>query len=105
MQTEDFAKWLMDNKISSFRTYLGKLERVEQYEGNLDEHFSIDACASLLKKLTYSKTHQVNGELPAHTIPIEPIKNDVFKSYYDGTRDYKCRVNKYIEFKIIFDNA
>ncbi|MEG2013057.1 MAG: hypothetical protein RR063_07605 [Anaerovoracaceae bacterium] len=105
MKTEDFAKWMMSNKISSFRTYLGKLERVEQYEGNLDEHYTKDHCAALLAKLTYSKVDSENKQMPKHNIPIEPIRNNIYRSYYDGTRDYKSRVHKYISFREMLDKT
>lgn len=102
MMINEFKKWLIDNKISSSQTFVGKLQRIEKYEGNIEEHYKNDKCIQLLKRLTYSTADQNAKSNPLHSIPIESDSNDKYKSFYDGTRDYKSRLNKYVEFLSIF---
>ncbi|MDF2857538.1 MAG: hypothetical protein K0Q87_3389 [Neobacillus sp.] len=98
MLINEYRQWLISNNVSSYQTFIGKLQRIEKYEGDIDECYKNDKCIQLLSRLTYSTSDQNSQKKPLHNIPIDPDNNDLYKSFYDSTRDYKSRLNKYIEF-------
>ncbi|MCI5224311.1 MAG: hypothetical protein D3924_16990 [Candidatus Electrothrix sp. AR4] len=65
---------------------------MERYEGNLDDHFTKDNGASLLKKLSYSNKDQLNNRAANHKIPIDG-------NVHDGTATLKSAINLYFKFK------
>ncbi|WP_312813782.1 HNH endonuclease [Sedimentibacter sp.] len=98
MREQEYRSWLNINKITSVSTFIGKLQRIDEYEGDIDIQYAEDRCESLLQRLTYTIENMENHTPPKHKIPFEPITNNYFQSVYNGTRDYKSRLRKYLEF-------
>jgi hypothetical protein len=101
MLEREFELWLGSAGILSADTYISCLRNVEEVEGDLDEAYDNDRCAALLEKYVYTKTDQRNKRQPKHGISITPQsqEQDIYNSYYKSTGDYKCRINKYVEFR------
>lgn len=102
MRDRDFEFWLehtyktpqghlMDKKSRQNR--ISNCRHVEEYEGNLDEHYRKDKMEGLLKRLTYSKSEEDRGLSPRHRIPFEP--NAV---KWTGTATLKSAANLYRKF-------
>ena len=89
----EFEQWLLkkyDAKTASSRK--SNCLRVEQFEGDLDNHFDTDKCYGLLKKLTYTKDDENNDRIKKHNIPING-------NVYNGTSTFKQAVNLYSQFR------
>jgi len=100
MEKEKFINWLQKKNVSSYGNYVSRLGKVEEIEGDLDEHFDTDKCVSLLEKFTYTTADKENNRPMKHRITIQPNdENKKYESYYAGTNDYRSRITKYIEFK------
>lgn len=101
MKKQEFENWLSQKGISSFGNYTSRLGNVEATEGDLDEAYGYDRCATLISRFTYTKDDQRNQEKPKHNIEIKAQSDgkDLFLSYYEGTNDYKNRITKYVEFR------
>ena len=73
MNLEEFKIWLDEENGSDFRTIQSRISNcrtVENYEGDLDEHYAKDNGLSLLERLSYSTEDQRNQSEPKHKIPI-----------------------------------
>jgi hypothetical protein len=95
MLATDFQQYLRDVRRLSDRTIgsrLSNCRRVEQYEGDLDEHFESDQCQNLLWRLTYSADDQDRGSTPRHRIPIDGDMRT-------GTATLKQAVALYVQFR------
>jgi hypothetical protein len=94
MNAERFRNWLEFNgkPLNTIQNRISNCRNVENYEGDLDQHFIKDYGISLLEKLSYS-TSDEQDELPAkHKIPINGnIRN--------GSATLKQAVNLYMNFK------
>lgn len=101
MQREQFKQWLESKGIRGYSNYISRLKKVEAFEGNLDEHFDEDQCAALLLKFQYTTDDRDNKSEPRHKIEIVPNSSgkDLYKSYYEDTKDFQSRIIKYIEYK------
>ncbi len=62
---------------------------VEEYEGDLDAHYSKDEMAGLLKRLTYGRDEEARNISPRHRIPINGDR-------YTGTATLKAAINLYL---------
>lgn len=94
----------------AFRSYLGKAlsserlvrdcisrcRRVEQSEGSLYDHYSIDRGGTLLERLTYSKDDADRGLEPVHGITFKGSKG--YQSIYEGTASLRNAVQHYMNF-------
>tara|TARA_R110000744_G_scaffold149756_2_gene262926 strand:+ start:423 stop:1178 length:756 start_codon:yes stop_codon:yes gene_type:complete len=94
MDAEKFKNWLefngkphvtIQNRISNCRN-------VENYEGDLDQHYIKDYGLSLLKKLSYSTSDERNNSPANHKIPIDG-------NMRNGSATLKQAVNLYMSFK------
>ncbi len=93
MNETQFDNWLSKKYSGGTpNSRLSNCRRVEQYEGDLDDHFSRDRGESLLRKLSYSKDDQHNNRTAKHNIPIDG-------NIYNGTATLKQAVNLYFKFK------
>lgn len=93
MQETEFYEWLHEKFTGGTpNSRLSNCLRVEQFEGDLDIHFSNDNGVSLLRKLSYSKDDERNSRSAKHEIPIEG-------NIYNGTATLKQAVNLYFKFK------
>ncbi len=93
MKETHFYNWLCEKYSGGTpNSRLSNCLRVEQYEGDLDVHYTNDQGTSLLSKLSYSKYDQRNNRKAKHNIPIDG-------NTYNGTATLKQAVNLYYKFK------
>jgi hypothetical protein len=95
MKEDSFRQWLLDVKKYDSGTIGSRISnclRVENYEGDLDEYYSKDACQQLLNKLAYSTEDKRNKAQPKHNVPIN---GDVLK----GSASLKQAVRRYVEYR------
>lgn len=92
---ESFAQYLRNVRQVSERTIgyrISNCKRVEQFEGDLDEHFERDQCHNLLARLAYSARDQELDLIPKHNIPINgDVRN--------GSATLKHAVSLYAEYR------
>ena len=94
MQESQFQNWLIKNKYDerTISSRLSNCRRIEEYEGNLDEHFNKDSGVTLLKRLKYSSQDQAHGVPQRHNIPING-------NIYNGTATFRSAANLYFKFR------
>jgi len=94
MQESQFQNWLIKNKYDerTISSRLSNCRRIEEYEGNLDEHFNNDFGVKLLKRLKYSSEDQAHGVPKRHSIPING-------NIYNGTATFRSAANLYFKFR------
>jgi len=94
MKIESFKKWMEFNgkPKNTIQNRISNCKNVENYEGNLDEHFMKNYGLSLMEKLSYSMSDERNKSPAKHKIPIDGnIRN--------GSATLKQAVNLYFSFK------
>lgn len=94
MDAEKFRNWLefTGRPINTIQNRISNCRNVENYEGDLDQHFIKDYGLSLLEKLSYSTTEERNNSPEKHKIPINGnIRN--------GSATLKQAVNLYMSFR------
>jgi len=94
MDAEKFKNWLEFNgkPRSTIQNRISNCRNVENYEGDLDQHFIKDYGLSLLKKLSYSTSEERNNSTAKHKIPI-------YGNMRNGSATLKQAVNLYMTFK------
>lgn len=80
----------MDDAARSSR--VANCRTVEQYEGDLDEHFDKDELATLLARLTYSVVDERQRRPAKHRIPING-------NLRNGSATLKSAVSLYLQFR------
>jgi hypothetical protein len=102
MRDRDFEFWLEHTyktpqgrlmQKNSRQDRISNCRNVEEYEGDLDEHYRKDQMASLLKRLTYSRSEEERGIPPRHRVPFDPTAVK-----WTGTATLKSAVNLYRKF-------
>lgn len=94
MDAEKFRNWLefTGRPLNTIQNRISNCRNVENYEGDLDQHFIKDYGLSLLEKLSYSTTEERNNSPAKHKIPINGnIRN--------GSATLKQAVNLYMSFR------
>ena len=95
MLESNFREYLRDElqlKESTIRSRIANCKRVEQYEGDMDNHFDSDQCLILIERLTYSTDDQNRKRQPKHKIPIDgDVRN--------GSATLKQAVSLYRDFR------
>lgn len=71
---------------------------VEQFEGDLDEHFDRDGLAGLLRKLAYTTEELDRGQAPRHRIPING-------DAVNGSTTYRSAIQLYRKFRVAMFGA
>src|SRR3989442_14456086 len=66
-----------------------RARRVDQYCGNLDEHYANDRMAGLIQMLTYSSEDDRRGRQNPTPIPIEGNIRNNLASYRDAAKRYR----------------
>jgi len=100
MRENHYRAWLKSQGISSFENYISRTKRIERYYGDIDDQYDKDGCSLLLAEFIYTDEDKAHRREPYHKIPIKPTsEKDIHQSYYEGTKDFASRVNKYIEFR------
>lgn len=91
----DFRNYLRNVRRLKEKTVANRLSncrRVEEYEGDLDQHFDADQCQNLLWRLTYSADDHDRKRQPKHKIPIDG-------NVLNGSATLKQAVGLYAEFR------
>ncbi len=94
MKKEEFQTWLCAVKglqASTAGSRISNCERIESFEGNLDELFREDRLEGLIERLTYSKQNQRQNIPLRHAIPIDG-------DHYNGTATLRAAARLYQEF-------
>ena len=94
MEAEKFKNWLKFNgkPQNTIQNRISNCRNVENYEGDLDQHFINDYGLSLLGKLSYSTSDERNNLLSKHRIPIDG-------NMRNGSATLKQAVNLYMSFR------
>ena len=93
MNETQFYNWLCEKFSGGTpNSRLSNCLRVEQFEGDLDNHFARDKGISLLNKLSYSKDDERNNRRAKHNVPING-------NTYNGTATLKQAASLYFKFK------
>lgn len=94
MNVEKFKDWLEFNgkPLNTIQNRISNCRNVENYEGDLDQHFIKDYGLSLLNKLSYSTSDERNNSPAKHKIPIDG-------NMRNGSATLKQAVNLYMSFK------
>ena len=93
MDEKQFTKWLKEKYSKrTIQSRLSNCRRVEEFEGNLDSHFTKDKGISLGERLVYSADDKRYNRKARHAIPID---GDI----YNGTATLKQAVKLYFKFK------
>jgi 5-methylcytosine-specific restriction endonuclease McrA len=100
MRENHYRAWLKSHGISSYENYISRTKRIERYYGDIDVQYDKDGCSSLLAEFIYTDEDKAHRREPYHKIPIKPTsEKSKHQSYYERTKDFASRVNKYIEFR------
>lgn len=94
MRKEEFRNWLCRVKglqASTAGSRISNCERIEAFEGNLDELFKQDGLGGLFEKLMYSKEDQRQNLALRHAITIDGDR-------YNGTATLRSAAKLYREF-------
>lgn len=94
MDAEKFRSWLefKGTPSSTIQNRISNCRNVENFEGDLDQHFIKDYGLSLLEKLSYSTKEQQNNSPAKHKIPING-------NIRTGSATLKQAVNLYMSFR------
>lgn len=130
MRENQFRIWLENEgyTIGTINSRLSNCIRIEQFEGDLDEHFNEDKCAKLLERLTYSIDDERYSKAPLHCIPIvgnirngtatlkqalglymrfcssaEKYKSSISETFVDRSEKTKKVLDSYAQFIDYFD--
>jgi hypothetical protein len=90
-----FIEWLTNNGYNdrTISSRLSNIQRIEEFEGDLDHHFIDDEMKEILSRLTYGLKEESKSERPKHSIPINGnVRN--------GTATFKSAANLYKRFKM-----
>ena len=93
MNTDKFKTWLEDKEYTpgTIQNRISNCRNVENYEGDLDEHFIKDYGTSLIERLSYSTADERDNLPPNHKVPINGnIRN--------GSATLKQAVKLYMDF-------
>ena len=102
MKTREFRHWLeteylqRNGKPLASGTQVSRsanCSTVEQYEGDLDEHFARDGLAGLLRKLAYTAEERDAEKAPRHHIPING-------DAVNGSTTYRSAIQLYRKFRV-----
>lgn len=94
MNVKKFKLWLEFNgkPRSTIQNRISNCRNVENYEGDLDQHFANDYGLSILDKLSYSTEDERNNLAPKHNITING-------NIRTGSATLKQAVTLYMNFK------
>src|SRR3954466_7097514 len=87
----DYKSWLEQNKYdaSTVQAQLYRAGRVEQFHGDLDEHYSRDHMAALVEALRYSSDDERRGRPNPSKIPFEGHMRNNLASYRNAVAWYR----------------
>ncbi|MGH9511473.1 MAG: endonuclease NucS domain-containing protein [Terriglobales bacterium] len=87
----DYKQWLERQKYqaATIQAQIYRVQRVEEYHGDLDEHYAQDRMASLIEALRYSTDDQRRNRPNPSKIPIEGNIRNNLASYRDAVKRYR----------------
>jgi hypothetical protein len=100
MKQKEFEVWLTNREMDSgtISSRVSNVNRVCEFEGDVDKHFDSDCGKIIIEKLSYSTSDQHNALPPRHSIPIEgELRN--------GSATLKSAVKLYFLVREEFDNG
>jgi endonuclease len=91
MKEAAYHLWLQRQQLqeNTINTQMYRADRVEQYCGNLDEHYSKDRMAAVLQMLTYSTDDERRKRPNPTPIPIDGNLRSNLASYRDAAKRYR----------------
>ena len=94
MKEADYRQWLENQSYreGTISTQMSDARRVEEFHGDLDEHYAQDQTATLREVLIYSKADQRSGQPNPSKIPF---KGDI----YNNLASYRTAVERYRKFR------
>ena len=95
MEILEFEKWLKRYGYDegTIRSRIANCKRIEEFEGDLDNHYFVDEMNNLFTKLNYTSHDRRSNNLPHHRIPIN---GDV----YNGAATLRAAAKLYHGYKI-----
>lgn len=92
MRKVEYTRWLDQRKYeaNTIKTQIHRLERVEEYHGDLDEHYAKNHTAGLMDTLSYTIDHQQRDRPNPSQIPFDGNIYNNIASYRDAVKRY-CR--------------
>ncbi len=90
MKREAYRQWLEVRKYDqgTITAQMYRASRVEEYHGDLDEHFANDRMVSLLESLSYSKSDERSNRPNPSKIPFNGNTYNNIASYTDAIKRY-----------------
>ena len=94
MKEADYRQWLenQDYQETTIGTQMYRAKRVEEFHGDLDEHYTQDQMANLIEVLNYSIGDRRSGKPNPSKIPF---KGDA----YSNLASYRNAVERYRKFR------
>ena len=94
MKEADYRHWLenQDYQETTIGTQMYRAKRVEEFHGDLDEHYAQDQMANLIEALNYSIDDHRSGKTNPSKIPF---KGDA----YSNLASYRNAVERYRKFR------
>jgi hypothetical protein len=91
MKEAAYQLWLQRQQLQdkTIDTQMYRADRVEQYCGSLDEHYSKDRMAALLQTLAYSTDDERRKRPNPTAIPIDGNLRSNLASYRDAAKRYR----------------
>ena len=97
MRKRRFETWLKTERkpqpaAGTIASRINNCERIEKFEGDLDDHFDADGLRRLMERLTYSTEDEQYRRKPKHNVPING-------NIHNGSATLKSAVNLYRKFR------
>ncbi|MGY6216964.1 endonuclease NucS domain-containing protein [Methylolobus aquaticus] len=91
MKKEEYERWLQTQKYQSntITAQLHRAGRVEEYYGDLDEHYKGDQLASVIAALVYSTEDRRRNRPNPTKIPFQGDPYNNLASYRDAVKRYQ----------------
>ena len=93
MKETEYRQWLeiRDYQEKTIAVQIYRVKRVEEFHGDLDEHYARDRMASVIEELKYSRDDQRSNQPNPSKIPF---KGDI----YSNLNSYRNAVERYTKF-------
>jgi len=90
MKSDEYHQWLVAQKYQAgtVTAQMHRAGRVEEYHGDLDEHYARDRMGTLIAALTYSTNDKRNNRPNPSNIPFDGETYNNLASYRDAARAF-----------------
>ena len=91
MKEADYRQWLenQDYQEATIGTQMYRAKRVEEFHGDLDEHYTQDQMANLIEVLNYSIGDRRSGKPNPSKIPFKGDAHSNLASYRNAVERYR----------------